>query len=350
MLVASGCHKFLCLVRRTRACERRDGSSRAISNPRVTATQWFSRKQPCSVEKSDTSASIMERTRRKCDYNRSLLRAEEPNDKGFDVRRPFVDERRTVELGLLASAGLLGVAGSAQAADIGTVVSEGLFSLGQWADAQVSDQLAALTPASVGIIFLAGLATSFTPCTLSVLPLTIGYIAGYGEKEGEQSNQSVAGKSLAFAMGLATTFAALGVVSSLAGRAYGQIGNNLPVAVALVAMLMGLNLLEVLPFLRLPSFGSDFDIKRAAPTLPPVLQAYMAGLVFALAASPCSTPVLASLLAYVATLENPALGGGLLLAYTTGYVAPLLIAATFTTSLKDLLSMRKYSAWITPAR
>lgn len=49
------------------------------------------------------------------------------------------------------------------------------------------------------------------------------------------------------------------------------------------------------------------------------MQAYLAGLTFALAASPCSTPVLATLLAYVATSEDPLLGGGLLLAYTSGY-------------------------------
>ena len=47
-------------------------------------------------------------------------------------------------------------------------------------------------------------------------------------------------------------------------------------------------------------------------------QAYLVGLTFALAASPCSTPVLATLLAYVASSQDPLLGGGLLLAYTTG--------------------------------
>lgn len=78
-------------------------------------------------------------------------------------------------------------------------------------------------------------------------------------------------------------------------------------------------------------------------------QAYLAGLTFALAASPCSTPVLATLLAYVATADNAVLGGGLLLAYTTGYVVPLLTAAAFTGSLSKLLSVRKYSAWVTPA-
>lgn len=47
------------------------------------------------------------------------------------------------------------------------------------------------------------------------------------------------------------------------------------------------------------------------------------GVTFALAASPCSTPVLVSLLGYVsASGSNPAAGAGLLLAYSAGCVAP----------------------------
>ena len=81
---------------------------------------------------------------------------------------------------------------------------------------------------------------------------------------------------------------------------------------------------QVLP-LNLPSL--DLDV-RSAP-LPAAARAYLAGLAFALAASPCSTPVLATLLAYVSSTD-PVQGGGLLLAYSTGYVSPLLVAATFT--------------------
>lgn len=87
--------------------------------------------------------------------------------------------------------------------------------------------------------------------------------------------------------------------------------------------------------LQLPSFFDNFDPRAAAANFPssnwpiivsqllrisnlgetlealthfslPILdmlgvQAYLAGLTFALAASPCSTPVLATLLGYVAT-------------------------------------------------
>jgi cytochrome c-type biogenesis protein len=55
-------------------------------------------------------------------------------------------------------------------------------------------------------------------------------------------------------------------------------------------------------------------------------RAYAAGLVAALAASPCATPVLASILAWVSATRDPAAGGLLLLSYSVGYVAPLLVA------------------------
>lgn len=55
----------------------------------------------------------------------------------------------------------------------------------------------------------------------------------------------VIGNSVSFAMGLATTLALLGVAASFAGKAYGQIGQGLPVAASTLAIFMGLNLLEV---------------------------------------------------------------------------------------------------------
>lgn len=111
---------------------------------------------------------------------------------------------------------------------------------------------------------------------------------------------------------------------------------------------MGLNLLEVIQ-LQLPSI--DLDVRQvSAPPLLQVgctgvhtlcklhrapsltsfsrlflelgscVQAYLAGLTFALVASPCSTPVLATLLAYVSATQDPLLGGALLITYTTGCV------------------------------
>lgn len=47
-------------------------------------------------------------------------------------------------------------------------------------------------------------------------------------------------------MGLATTLALLGVAASFAGKAYGQVGQGLPLAASGLAVIMGLNLLEVI--------------------------------------------------------------------------------------------------------
>ena len=90
-------------------------------------------------------------------------------------------------------------------------------------------------------------------------------------------------------------------------------------------MLMGLNLLEVLP-LRFPSL--DLDVRSWG--LPPLALAYVAGLTFALAASPCSTPILATLLGFAATKNAPATGAALLFVYSLGYIAPLIAAASAT--------------------
>ena len=95
----------------------------------------------------------------------------------------------------------------------------------------------------------------------------------------------------------------------------------------------------------LPAFDT---IEWIPKQIPHSLKSYLLGLTFGLVASPCSTPVLATLLAWVSTTGDIFLGGVLLLAYAVGYVAPLVLAGTFTATLKKLLELRKWSSWITP--
>ncbi|MCU0523677.1 MAG: cytochrome c biogenesis protein CcdA [Elainella sp. Prado103] len=217
----------------------------------------------------------------------------------------------------------------------------GLYDLEHFADTLVSAQLTHLTPLSVGVIFAAGLLTSLTPCMLSMLPITIGYIGGYEAKTRWQA----AIQSTWFALGLATTLAGLGIVAAVVGRVYGQVGIGLPIVVSVIAILMGLNLLEALP-LQLPNWGGMEWISK---DLPESVRSYLIGLTFGLVASPCSTPVLATLLAWISTTQDPIVGSVLLLSYTAGYVAPLVMAGTFTASIKKILELRRWSGWITPA-
>jgi len=215
-----------------------------------------------------------------------------------------------------------------------------IYQLENFANNLVTSQLTHLSLTSIAIIFTAGLLTSLTPCMLSMLPITIGYIGGYETKNRLQA----AIASTWFALGLATTLAALGVVAAFVGKVYGQVGIGLPIIVSIIAILMGLNLLEALP-LQLPSFGGMNWISK---DFPPSVRSYLIGLTFGVVASPCSTPVLATLLAWIASTHDLVLGAGLLLAYTAGYVTPLILAGTFTAAIKNLLELRRWSGWITP--
>ncbi len=215
-----------------------------------------------------------------------------------------------------------------------------LYRLEQFSNGLVSHQLEEINLVSVGVIFLAGLLTSFSPCMLSMLPITIGYIGGYGAENRWQA----ARQSAWFTLGLATTLAGLGVIAAGLGKIYGQVGFGLPIIVSAVAILMGLNLLEIMP-LQLPSWGGTDWIGE---DLPKGLRSYLIGLSFGIVASPCSTPVLATLLAWVAKTGNLTLGAMLLLAYAIGYALPLVIAGTFTATIKKILQLRQWGAWINP--
>ena len=94
-------------------------------------------------------------------------------------------------------------------------------------------------PITVALVFAGGALTSLGPCSLSLLPVTLAYLAGFDSKQKPWQ------RSLSFCAGIVGALVVLGSLSGLLGRIYGQVPGLVPTVVAVLAVVMGLNLLGV---------------------------------------------------------------------------------------------------------
>ena len=218
---------------------------------------------------------------------------------------------------------------------------------GRSGEVLLQQSLAHPGPLTLALVFAGGLLTSLGPCSLSLLPVTLAYLAGFSGTPVATSPQGSGlpwQRSLSFTTGIVASLVLLGAASSLLGRLYGSLPSQIPLLVAVVAVLMGLNLLGLLP-IPLPA-GPDPE--RWRRLVPAPLGPVAAGLAFGLAATPCTTPVLAVLLAWIAHNGRPLVGMLLLTSFGAGQVLPLLLAGTAAASLPSLLRLRRVGQWIPP--
>ncbi|MEN9206206.1 MAG: cytochrome c biogenesis CcdA family protein [Thermostichales cyanobacterium DRC_bins_46] len=212
-----------------------------------------------------------------------------------------------------------------------------LYHMQQTASQWTAWQLQHLSPLSLLVMIGAGLLSSLSPCMLSMLPVMVGYVGGYGSNPRTQTKLT-----LGFSLGVATTLMLLGLAAALLGKLYGQMGSLGGPIVGGVILLMGLNLLELVQ-LPLPALFGNVQVSE---TLTPWLRAYSIGLLFGVTASPCSTPVLVAILAWVSQTRDPWVGGLLLLSYAVGLLLPLVVVGFFTGLLTRLLSLRRWGSQV----
>ena len=189
------------------------------------------------------------------------------------------------------------------------------------------------SPLTIILIFCAGLLTSLGPCSLSLLPITVAYIGGTNNKK----NNNI--KIYSFCGGIVLSLVFLGAISGFLGRIYGQLPHFFNIFISIFAIAMGLNLLGVLRF-QFPNAPTSNFLEEK---LPPFLAPFITGTTFGLASSPCITPVLATLLAWVSQAKNPLISIIFLFFFGLGQVTPLIIVGITTENMRKLLEFRKYS-------
>lgn len=189
------------------------------------------------------------------------------------------------------------------------------------------------------IALFAGLLTSFMPCSLSSIPLVIGYVGGVGERDTRQSFKL----SLVFALGMTITFTILGTLAALLGRIMQGTSQVLFIALGILMVLMALQIWGVFTFI--PSTQLTSKNKKRG-----YLGAFLAGILGGVFSSPCSTPVLIALLAIVSQSGNIAFGVVLLMLYSAGHSVLVVIAGTsygFAQKLMENEKYGKFSAMLT---
>jgi len=180
---------------------------------------------------------------------------------------------------------------------------------------------------SYGAALGAGVLSFLSPCVLPLVPFYLVFISGItldDLKRGETTqSKSALAAAVAFVLGFATVFVALGASASYIGQ---LLRDQLPLLAKMAGvfiMLMGLNFLGVF------KLGFLNQEKRFHQESKPVslFGAYAIGLAFAFGWTPCIGPVLAAILSLAATTESVSRGALLLGVYSLGLGIPFLISA-----------------------
>jgi thiol:disulfide interchange protein DsbD len=183
----------------------------------------------------------------------------------------------------------------------------------------------------VAIFFGIGLALTFTPCVLPMIPILSSIIVG----QGDISKGRAFFLSLIFVLAMALTYTFAGVLAGLSGENLQIILQNPYVLVSFSIIFVALAFSMFGYFeIKLPNFLNNaltkISNKQQGGT---VMGVAVMGLLSALIVGPCVAPPLAGSLAYIGQTGDAWLGGAALFAMSMGMGVPLLIVGSGAGSL-----------------
>lgn len=191
------------------------------------------------------------------------------------------------------------------------------------------------------LVLFAGAVAGCNPCCVALYPAAAAMYCGTTGDEccGNSENVKRNGlkNAIGFVLGISAATTTLGVFAALAGRVVGELGSAFRYAVAVVPLLMAMHLLG---WLRLPIRSVPQRVVRTT-----WLGAFGGGFLLALALTPCGTPVLASVLSYVAYKATIVHGAILLFLYGIGSATPVVLVGTTARHVTTTLEKSGYGLW-----
>ncbi len=169
-----------------------------------------------------------------------------------------------------------------------------------------------------------GLLLAFTPCVLPMVPILSGIIVGHGKKNSGNNSFFL---SLAYVLGVALTYAVIGMVIASLGRGI-QADLQKPSVIILVSGLFVLLALSLFGLyeLQLPARWQRFLVGLSNKQQGGhYFGVFIMGCLSTLIVSPCVSAPLVGVLAYIGQTGDVVLGGLALLALGIGMGIPLLL-------------------------
>jgi cytochrome c-type biogenesis protein len=196
-----------------------------------------------------------------------------------------------------------------------------------------------ISQVTVGLAFLAGLASFLSPCVFSLVPAYIGYLGGRaaGGEATESNRFVILSHGVAFVLGFSLVFITLGVASAALGRVLFNLRFVLEKVGGIVVIIFGLHMIGVF---RIPFLEYDTRVQKVPDRKWGYLSSFMMGIFFSAGWAPCVGPVLGAILTLAMNGGSIASGVKLLSAYSMGLAIPFLIAAMGVGWVT--LTLRKY--------
>jgi cytochrome c-type biogenesis protein len=186
--------------------------------------------------------------------------------------------------------------------------------------------------AAAAALFVAGLATSLTPCVYPMIPITAGILGGGGTQP--RSRRRTLSLTLAYVFGVALVYSLLGLIAGLSGTLFGTVSSN-PWALFLMGNLLlvfGLALLDVFT-VEAPARIAAWAGRISGNSIGGV---FALGATSGLVAAPCGAPAFAAVLTFVSTTGSAALGFLYLFVFSLGLTALLVIVGLSSGGLAAL--------------
>ena len=179
---------------------------------------------------------------------------------------------------------------------------------------------------TLGLAFLAGLASFLSPCVFSLVPAYIGYLGGRaaGGENTTSTRWITFTHGLAFVFGFSVVFVLLGVAASAAGGFLFDFRIWLAKIGGIIVIIFGLHMMGVY---RIPFLEYDTRVATAPDRKWGYFSSALMGVFFSAGWSPCVGPVLSVILTFAINGGSVILGAQLLSAYSAGLAIPFLVAA-----------------------